>query len=464
MDYSPIEYASLGMDYQTKELFDKPINEDDLISKLLDSGKGLIAKGMGNDFLGKEKGMLFDEKIIWSYIVHSDDPNKDEIIEIISRLANFHEMDIPDEPLEFDVDEEFEWHGWIQRNYNLKFRPKTRPNHILIVATPKQIPFGFQSRLSKKPRVGRICFDSICDLENYVDKVIKLSENPPVKLKRHSSFFATDYGKMSNGKYDVTHYSYNELVTPLKQFLETENIPVKIAKLDDVKKTHMLQKLKSNKSALVFFAGHGIGNVSKDKQLHLQGAFCCQDWIETKNDSELFSASDISYDEPFLEGAMVVNFSCFGYGTPKLDDIVNFSFGGDRFRDSLADEAFMAALPKRLLAHPKGPLGYIGHANSLYLSGFYNTNPSMSDDFKRDISPFETIVDYLFRNDTLGKSIEDMNETAAMESDRFSDAILRFQGGDKNRETKREIANSFFQSHDFDNYLIFGDPAIRLNI
>jgi len=451
------------MDYQTKKLFDKPISENDLISKLLDSGKGLIAKGGPTDF-DIVRSISITQKIIWSFIVHANDPNKYEIIDIVKKLGKFHEMDSPDEPLEFDADNEFEWHHWIRRNYNNGFTPKTRPNHILIVGTPEQIPFGFQSRLSKKPRVGRVCFDSLDDLENYVDKVIRMSEEPPSGLKRHSSFFATNYGKMEDGTYDVTQYSYNELVTPLKQFLEGEKIPVDITRIEEMKKKPMLNKLESNQSALVFFAGHGIGNVPKDKQLQLQGAFCCQDWIETKNDSELFSAFDVPDDEPFLEGAMVINFSCFGYGTPKLDDIVNFSFDGNRIRNSLSDESFVAALPKKLIAHPKGPLGYIGHANSLYLSGFYNLDTSIPDDLKRDISPFESIFDYLFQNNTLGNSIEDMNDNAAMESDRFSDAILRFQGGDKNRETKLEIVNSFFQSHDFDNYLIFGDPAIRLNI
>ena len=462
-----MEYASLGMDYQKKELFDVTIKEDDLFLKLHESGELNISKSGGPDLLSGRQSMgVRDTNVFWSYIVHSRDPNKFKIIDIVSKLGEFHSMDSPYDPLEFDANDASQWDFWIDKNIKNDGRhPRKKLNHVLIVATPEQIPFGFQSRLSILPKVGRVCFDNLDDLQNYVDKVIQMSATPPDNLKKQSSFFATNYGILSNGNYDVTHYSYHELVKPLKQFLTNDGIPVEIMTLEEMKKIPMVRKLETNHSSLVFFAGHGVGNVPQDKQSQLQGAFCCQDWIETKNDSELFSANDfLNTDEPFLEGSMIVNFSCFSYGTPKLDDIVNFSFEGTQTSDSLASESFIAAIPKKLLAHPRGPLGYIGHANSLYLSGFYNLSSSLSDDQRRDISPFEAVVDCLLQNDTLGNSIENMVDTLSMETTRFVQAVNRFQRGDESRNTKLEIANSYFQTFDFANYLVFGDPAIQLDL
>ena len=462
-----MEYASLGMDYQKQELFDVTIKEDDLFLKLDESGELLTSKSGGQNLLSSRQSMgMRDTNIFWSYIVHSRDPHKFEIIDIVSKLGKFHGMDSPYDPLEFDMDNDSQWINWInQKIKNGGRHPRKKLNHVLIVATPEQIPFKFQSLLSVLPKVGRVCFDNLDDLQNYVNKVITMSTTPPDNLKKQSSFFATNYGTLSNGNYDVTHYSYHELVEPLKQFLSNEGIPVEITKLEEMKKIPMVKKLETNHSSLVFFAGHGVGNVPPDKQSQLQGAFCCQDWIETKNDSELFSANDfLNTDDPFLEGSMIVNFSCFSYGTPKLDDIVNFSFEGSQTGDSLASESFIAAIPKKLLAHPKGPLGYIGHANSLYLSGFYNSSPSLSDDQRRDVSSFEAIVDCLLQNDTLGNSIDNMIDNASVEKTRFIQAVQRYQMGDESRNTKLEIANSYFQSFDFTNYLIFGDPAIRLDL
>jgi len=453
-----LEYAPLGMDYQNPSMFDSPINEDSLIENLINFGKGLTPKGGGDDsedFIGSEK-KADPQKIVWSYIVHTYDDDYDQIIKAVTPLGEFHDMENPQDPLEFACENDFQWSRWIKNNINKK-DPEQIPTHILIVANPEQIPFGFQSRLSKRAKIGRICFDEIKHYENYVNKVTTLSKTPPPNLKKHASFFATNYGKK-----DVTWYSFNELATPLKQYLDDKNIPADMAELECMTHSSLVKKLKTTDSALVFFAGHGIGNVTKENQKDLQGAFCCQDWINTRKDSELFTACDVP-DEPFLEGSMFINFSCFGYGTPKEDDIVKFSTTGDRTRKTLSEESFVAALPKKLLAHPRGPIGYIGHSNSLYLSGFYTKNATIPDDQKRDISAFLHMLAYLFKKDTLGKSIEYMNDMAGEEADRFSDSVLRFQGGDKTRETKFEIAESFFQSHDIDNYLLFGDPAIKLN-
>ena len=74
------------------------------------------------------------------------------------------------------------------------------------------------------------------------------------------------------------------------------------------------------------------------------------------------SAADVS-DDASVGGMIAFFFACFGAGTPNLDQ-----FRKDPNDAStavkLAEQPFVAALPRRLLAHPNGgALAVIGHVD-----------------------------------------------------------------------------------------------------
>ena len=125
-------------------------------------------------------------------------------------------------------------------------------------------------------------------------------------------------------------------------------------------------------------------------QRRVNGAICCQatdgDWLSTPDNVP-------DDDTPFLEGAVFFQFACYGYGTPDKSDFMHWL--GQPALNAEAD--FVAALPKRLLAHPRGPIAYIGHVDTAWLHGFDDPDsPLILDAYHERLRPFITALNVLF--------------------------------------------------------------------
>jgi hypothetical protein len=70
------------------------------------------------------------------------------------------------------------------------------------------------------------------------------------------------------------------------------------------------------------------------------------------------AAEDVAVDRPFFEGSIFFQFACFGYGTPAESDFNHWTQGDVLIN---APEDFIAALSKRLVSHPSGPLAVVAH-------------------------------------------------------------------------------------------------------
>jgi hypothetical protein len=106
----------------------------------------------------------------------------------------------------------------------------------------------------------------------------------------------------------------------------------------------------------VYTATHGLGAAvtNPERQRQLNGAICFQRSAATRTPQDWLFVADVPADQPFLEGAVFFQFACFGHGTPAESDFAHW-LGGEP--DSVtAREDFVAELPRRLLAHPRGPL------------------------------------------------------------------------------------------------------------
>jgi hypothetical protein len=472
LDEKALKYAPLGINYVTKKLLSEPMDEDDFTKNIVKRETTRGGRPKGGDSLSALSEKPPRPGIKWNFIVHEDDPHLKEIAKIIKPLADLrnesNHLPQPESPLRFYGNSLSEWRQWLRRCYDNLPDP-IRPNYLLIVGDPQQIPFAFQSLLDLDAKVGRVCFDSLDELENYVEKVIRLKKHPPA-LKKEATFFAPNWGKNENGKLDPTHYSHTEMIVPLSEYLQQKNISSDITTADtdpkkDATKTNLKDKLVNSKSALVYVASHGLGLVESAKQKELTGAICCQNWNNTQDGNDLFKASDIPYDEPtksFLEGAVFVQFSCFGYGTPKFNDIVNFSFSGLQQPQQIADDPIISSIPKKLLAHPKGPVAFVGHVNVTYLEGFYDDNVATPPEERRSLRPYTTMLDHIFAKATLGEAMDDMNVIAAREASMFKEAIGEYQQGNVDRAKKKEISKSFLLANDLENFMVFGDPAVSV--
>ena len=95
-------------------------------------------------------------------------------------------------------------------------------------------------------------------------------------------------------------------------------------------------------------------------QLAMQGALLCQDFpgFGSVLPSHFVAGADVT-DTARVHGLVAFHFACYGGGTPR-DDLYAFDLGPDV--PAIAPEPFIAALPRRLLAHPNGgALACIAH-------------------------------------------------------------------------------------------------------
>lgn len=398
----------------------------------------------------------------WTYLVSSGDPNRDDIEQVLKPLTDHRCMAEPANPLLYNGESPNEWFEWLHENYYaLDLEGKQVPQYILIVGGPQQIPFHFQSVLDTVANVGRVEFDTLDDLEQYVNKLIRIETAAEPLVTKEAFFFAPDAGLP-----DPTFFSREFMVKPLAEYTHDElGFTTHMILGDDATKANLKTAVSAKNPALVYTASHGLGATDEpfELQKRYNGAICCQHTGPLTMDS-LFSADDIPLDKPFLEGAVFFQFACFGYGTPAESDYAHWL---DGVPERYTKEDFVAALPKRLLAHPKGPIAFIGHLDTAFLHGFADVeDPFILERWHSRIAPYKKAVDQLLSTQPSGLSMKDMNMRYSVCNALITHTYDRQRRGKLVWTPKLEarFLDYWITRGDAQNYMILGDPAVHLRI
>jgi hypothetical protein len=227
----------------------------------------------------------------------------------------------------------------------------------------------------------------------------------------------------------------------------------------DATREELLRRVVERRPAVVYTATHGAAPqvAPRDQLLSTTGAIVCQD----PHGPSTLAAADVPADEPFAEGGVVFQFACFGYGAPAESDFAHW-MGGPRMN---ADRDFVAALPKRLLAHPRGPLAYVGHLDLACLHAFDDPDhPDLLEVWHPRLHPFRSFLDVAFAPQPIGRAMEAMNKRYDAGNAYLSSAWERQQHGTlpDTVDFKRKLVNAFVVRSDAQNYLLFGDPAVHV--
>jgi hypothetical protein len=180
-------------------------------------------------------------------------------------------------------------------------------------------------------------------------------------------------------------------------------------------------------------------------------------------DEWLYTAEDIPMNEPFLEGGVFFQFACFGYGTPAESDYSHWM--GKPTLNSKAD--FVAALPKRLLAHPQGPIAFVGHVDLAWLHGFDDPdNPHPLEPWNPRIEPFVYAVDTLLKVQPVGLAMSKLSQRYDITNAQLTSTYDLIQKGKikMTDQVRARLAQAFITRSDAQNYMVYGDPAARLRI
>jgi hypothetical protein len=472
-----MQVLAMGLDWHGKRLFE-PIEEaaftEALLTRLGANTKrvqGLTkAATRGTTFRGEQARLIVDrgdpKAAGWTFLVAEQDPRKDALVEALAPLARARGMADPATPLEFSGSDPDDWQAWLtDRYYALELDDRKPPGYVLIAGGPDRIPFGFQSLLDTVASVGRVDFDTPEELAAYVEKLLRLEAAPAPTATREALFFATDAGLD-----DPTYFSRKYMVEPLAAHVRNK-LKLKTTELlgEAATKTNLLDALKQTKAGLVYTASHGLGATTETQavQTRYNGAICCQHEGGPLTLDHLLSADDIPMSQAFLEGAVLFQFACFGYGTPAQSEYAHWMEETWGKPERNAERDFIAALPRRLLAHPRGPIAYIGHLDTAFLHGFADASqPHTVDRWHKRIAPFKRAVDSLLGVEPSGLAMEGINERYSVCNATLTRTQDQIQRGTMTwtEESKASFVDTWITRGDAQNYLIFGDPAASLRL
>jgi hypothetical protein len=354
------------------------------------------------------------------------------------------------------------WQDWLVRHRTTpgSVDPRRVPYYILLVGAPARIPFEFQYLLDVEYAVGRLHFDDAGGYRRYVDSLIDYERARGSPREPTATFFATRH------PFDpATQLSADLLVGPLADSFRPGGrfagaVPgyrADAAVLGGPATKATLAEIidgSSGRPSMLFAAAHGLGGwpPGHPGQAARHGALLCQDWpgLGLIHPAHYFTAADITTGAR-VHGLVAFFFACYGAGTPDVDPF-NRQPGEPPAR--IAEAPFVAALPKRLLAHPEGgALAVIGHIERAWGYSFLSGGEA-------HLLPFQNAVGRILAGHPVGHAMKDFNEKYAALCADVSHLVDPYGYGPPIADI--ELARLWTERTDAQNYVVLGDPAVAL--
>ncbi len=393
----------------------------------------------------------------WAPLVAAEDPDADQRLAAIAVLAAHRNAQAP---LVYNGGD---WSDWLDGVY--RSRPQ-RPHHVLMLGGPEHLPFLLQSFLATEASVGRLDLDTTDQLADYAEKVVRLEKAAVPVPRDRALYFAPDLGAD-----DATHFSRRYMVQPLLELTRDElRFTVEDLLDAEARRDALAERLATTRAALVFTAGHGMVDLEGelDQRKRVNGAICCQPrYSAFSPTADIFGAADVPDDDvPFMEGSVFFEFACYGAGTPARSTFAHW--GIDEAPAINASEDFVAALPKRLLTHRRGPVAFVGHADLALLDGFNDAEePGGAAAWHVRLEPFRHAVrELLGARRPVGLAMSMMGTRYAQLSAQLANTANRLKDGtwERTPELEAHLASMFLRRNDAQNYLVLGDPAAQVRI
>ncbi len=419
--------------------------DDPALLRFLKSWWRLISEEMRGVVFGVDPLDLQQAK--WGIIFHPDEPQ--EVRDALAPLVEHRQGRV----LDYQPGETKDL--WLARHGSGPgpVDPEKVPYYLLIVGRPERIPFSFQYMLDVQHAVGRLAFDTAEEYTRYVESVIAYERDARVPTAREMAVFATRHPNDP-----ATQLSADHLAKPL-----AEEVPARqgygVRELwgeaaTKEKLGELLMAKEAPPPAFLFTATHGMGfPVGDPRQFDEQGALLCQDWpgLGTISEDHYFRGADLD-PEARVHGMILFAFACFSAGTPQKED---FAHRPGSPPPDVAPRPFVAALPRRLLAHPQGgALAVIGHVERAWGYSFVWGRAGTQ------LNVFKDALGKILAGWTVGHAMEGFNQRFAEVSTELSQLLERASFGWS--VPPQDLVGWWTARNDARNYILLGDPAVHL--
>ncbi|MCK6521988.1 hypothetical protein L6R49_11155 [Myxococcota bacterium] len=342
------------------------------------------------------------------------------------------------------------------------------PGYQLLLGDLDELPLSAQQALSIDGFTGRLAFDQDDDYRAYAEKVLRWEDRPAAAASPDSLFFTV------HDKTEATRAGYRALMRPAlamaKEYRDRGKYPAE--RLEEHGDTifpspdELLRLAQGEHPTVLFSVSHGDGPPrtgweSAEAQRRGQGA------MSFGRDGKL-RAEDLP-DGAFLPGGLWFMLACFGAGTPDRSAyghwLMSLQAAGQfrgRVEPVLAgipregDRPFIAALPKRVLANPDGPLAFIGHIDLAWTYSFQE----LDNGAQSRVGRFLDVQRMLMRGDRVGvatreliSGVNDLNEQLTSAYDQAASGDAALPGA---------LGHVWMARNDLAAWVLLGDPAARL--
>jgi hypothetical protein len=334
------------------------------------------------------------------------------------------------------------------------------PFYLLIVGSADEIPFEFQYSLDIYWAVGRLWFETADEFRQYAESVIRYEKATAVPTDRRAVMFATEHD------FDAaTQLFMRQVARPLatgeagsSSVWDRQRFELETFFGDNATKSTLANILLGKEHgtpALLFSGSHGMEFTSDDpRQSDLQGAVVCQDWGGFGNIKEehWFAGSDVPIDAKVF-GLIHFFFACHGGGCPELDNYDRLNQQPRR----IAQKPFFSRLPQKMLSHPQGgALAGLAHIERAWAYSFQGQRGGPQ------IQGFRDVIGRLLRGERIGQATDMFNiRWAALSTELANLHADLLHGADVPLKT---LGKLWVARDDARNFMIFGDPAVRLRV
>jgi hypothetical protein len=333
------------------------------------------------------------------------------------------------------------------------------PLYILLVGSPERISFEFQYVLDLYWNVGRLHFDAADEYRTYAENVVSYETASTVSHRKHAALFC-----VKNDGDRATGMLHDQVAVPLatgssgvKSLSGYRGFQLTSICAESATKDRLISLLRGREpggaTAFLFTGSHGVRfKIDDPSQREKQGALLCQDWpgYGPVAPEQIFTAADIPADAS-VQGLIHFLFACYGGGCPTTD---NFGLATGQPPRLLVKQPIVARLPQRLLT--KGALASLAHVDRAWAYSFTNSRSAPQVQEMRDV------MVRILQGQRIGQAIDGLNMRWAVLAAELQQSMSERESTADQVVSKAELANRYVARNDARNYIVLGDPAVRL--